>query len=348
MSYKNEKEQMNEEMKRHKNLVIKIIKITFIAFSVALVALAVTFVINLLNGGLFASKKDTVAPSISAREGTTVIGYLGESPTYKKYVVVSDDVDEEPELAINSSKVNIDEEGTYTVLYRAKDKAGNISNVFELTYVVKNKQYSKEKLMSMVADLAERKGITKNMSTIDQVKAIYKIINIDYNITFSTAGDLGESNIPNIDRDNWKTDWIEEGIRTLELYNAGEGVGDCYSFYAVSKAFFEYFGIKNIGIRRDTKIDDELDSNGNRKGTHFWHIVDVGGGKWYYYDATRLARPFNDGTKNACLITQEKLDSYVTSSGGTYFYKLAKTDECLDFSSAGITSFPKIGTNVIN
>ena len=346
MSYKNDREQMNEEMSQHKSRVVFAIKITFIVFAVALVALAVIFVVSLLRGGLFASDKDEMPPSLSAREGTTVIGYIGESPTYKKYVVVTDDKDEEPQLAINSSRVDINTEGSYPVLYQAKDKSGNKSKTLTITYVVKSKQYSEEKLMTLVADLADDLSITKSMSTVEQVKAIYNFVN--KKIMWSTASSLGESNIPNINRNNWKGDWVEEAIRTIELYNDGEGVGDCYSYYSVSKAFFEYFGIKHVGIRRDLTIDDQLDEDGDRKGTHFWLIVNIGNNKWYYYDGTRLAQPFNDGTRNACLITQNKLDSYVTTSGGTYFYKISKIDKCLDFSSSGISSFPKIATEVIS
>ena len=343
MSYRKDKEQMNEEMNLHKKRVMRVIEITFILFAVALLALAITFAVGLFKDGIFATEKDETAPSISAREGTTVIGYLGESPTFKKYVTVSDDVDEEPQLAIDSSKVDINKEGSYSVRYQAKDAAGNKSKVFTITYVVKNRQYSEDKLTSMIEELAKDLGITKNMSTVEQVRAVYNFVNNK----ISWSGGIGESNIPGIDRNNWKTDWIEEAIRTIELYNDGDCEGDCYSYYAVSKAFFEYFGIKHVGIRRDMSLDDQEDSNGDRKGTHFWLIVDIGGGKWYYYDGTRLARPFNDGTKNACLITQEKLDSYVTSSGGTYFYKISKTNACLDFSSAGISSFPKISTDTL-
>lgn len=345
MSYKKDKEQMNEEMNLHKQRVLLVIKITFIVFAVALVALAVTFVVNLVKGGLFAAEKDETAPIISAREGTTVIGYLGESPTYKKYVTVSDDKDDEPVLAIDSKNVDINTEGSYTVRYQAKDKSDNKSKVFTITYVVKNKAYSKDKLMDMVENLAKDLGITKSMSTVEQVKAVYNFVN--KKIMWSTASSLGESNIPNIDRNNWKVDWVEEAIRTIELYNDGEGVGDCYSYYSVSKAFFEYFGIKHIGIRRDLTLDDQVDEDGDRKGTHFWLIVNIGDSKWYYYDGTRLAQPFNDGTRNACLITQEKLDSYVTTSGGTYFYQISKIDKCLDFSSAGVSTYPKIATEVI-
>ena len=344
MSYKNEKEQMNEEMQQHKQKVMLAIKITFIAFAAALLALAVTFVVFLIKGGLFASGKDDTPPVIEARQGTTVVGYIGDAPTYKKYVTVSDDKDEEPKLAIDS-KVEINKEGRYTVRYQAMDKAGNKSEVFKITYVVKSKQYSEDTLMSLVAELADELGITESMSTVNKVKKIYSFVNTK--IMWSEASTLGESNIPNIDRDNWKSDWIEEAVRTIELYNSDSGVGDCYSYYSVSKAFFEYYGIKHVGIRRDKSLDYQEDSNGKRKGTHFWLIVDIGDGEWYYYDATRLRQPFNDGTHNACLITQDKLDSYVTTSGGTYFYKISKVNDCLDFSSAGITSFPKIGTEVI-
>lgn len=344
MSYNNEKEQMNKEMQTHKQRVMLVIKITFIVFAVALLALAVSIIISLVKGGLFNAGKDDTPPVIEARQGTTVVGYIGEAPTYKKYVTVSDDKDDDIKIEINSKSVDINKEGRYTIYYRATDKAGNRST-FEITYVVKSKQYSEETLMNLVAELASDLGITKNMSTVEQVKKIHKFVNEE--IMWSKASALGESNIPNIDRDNWKSDWIEEAVRTIELYNADSGVGDCYSYYSVSKAFFEYFGIEHVGIRRDKSLDNQEDSNGNRKGTHFWLIVNIGEGQWYYYDGTRLAQPFNDGTRNACLITQDKLDSYVTSSGGTYFYKISKTKDCLDFSSAGITSFPKIGTEVI-
>ena len=346
MSYKSDKEQWNEEMNLKKQRVLFVIKITFVVFAVALLALAVIFVVSLFKDGLFISAKDETPPSISARQGTTVVGYLGENPTYKKYVTVSDDKDDEPLLAIDSKAVDINTEGSYKVRYQAKDKSGNKSKVFVITYVVKNKAYSEDKLMTLVKDLASELNITKSMSTVEQVKAIYNFVN--KKIMWSTASSLGESNIPNIDRDNWKADWVEEAIRTIELYNAGEGVGDCYSYYSVSKAFFEYFGIKHVGIRRDTSLDDQVDEDGDRKGTHFWLIVNIGNNKWYYYDGTRLAQPFNDGTRNACLITQNKLDSYVTSSGGTYFYQISKTDKCLDFSSSGISKFPTIATEVID
>lgn len=337
MSYKNDKNKMNQEMENHKKAVMLVIKITFVVLAVAVVAFAVSLVMTLFKGDFFKSSKDTVAPTVQPREGSTVIGYLGEAPTYRKYVTVSDDKDASPELKINSESVDINKVGSYKVYYKAIDSAGNESKVLTITYVVKNGEYSDSKLMAMIEPLARELGMSNNMSKVELIGEIYSFVNSK----IRWSGGIGESNIPDIDRDNWKTDWQEEAIRTLELYNDGECEGDCYSYYAVSKAFFEYFDIKNVGLRRDMSIDEDY-------GTHFWQIVDIGGGKWYYYDGTRLAGEFSDGSKNACLITHEKLTSYKTSKNEDYFYKISKVPACVDYSSAGISTYPKIATEEIN
>ena len=278
------------------------------------------------------SKKDETPPKITATSGSTVVGYVGESPTYKRYVKVTDDTDENPQLAINNSKVDINKEGSYTVLYQAKDEAGNKSEIFKLTYVVKSKEYSEAKLMDMIAEKVDEIGITDGMS---KQKKVEKIFNYVHNL-FKYSDD---SNIPNIDRNKWKTDWIEEAIRTIK-----DEAGDCYSYYSLSKAFFEYYDIENIGIMRSP--DSTLE------GTHYWSVVNIGENgedRWYYYDATRLAGSFGDGSNSACLITQETLNTHKTSKGATDFYLMSKTSKYLDFSSAGgINSFPKIATEKIN
>jgi hypothetical protein len=84
----------------------------------------------------------------------------------------------------------------------------------------------------------------------------------------------------------------------------------------VSKAFFEYLGIENKGIQRDK-------SQSNMSGTHFWLMVNIGtaqNGQWYFYDATRLAGKFADGTSDACLRTLSELQSYKSSDGKSGFY----------------------------
>ena len=322
MSYNSDKIRMNRQINEKKNRLIFIIKITFIALFISLIVLVAVLCVSMM----FDEEAPIIKPAISG----DVIGYVGDAPTYKKYVIVTDNKDSDPLLEVDASAVNASKPGTYTVRYRATDSAGN-QTYYSLTYIVKSKAYSKDKLNSKIASFANSLGITKNMSKEEQIKRIYGFVN-------DVIGFNDKSNIVKINRDNWKQDWIEEAILTLEGYEEGDCKGDCYSYYSVSKAFFEYFGIKNIGLRRDKSLD-------KNHGTHFWHIVDVGNGKWYYYDATNLKGKFSDGTRNACLIPQAKLDSYEVTENNKYnFYQISKTEECVDYSSAGRTDYPTIAT----
>ena len=297
MSYKSDKERMRRDAIEYRKKVWNLIKITFFVFAFTLVLFCIAFVLG--TSWDKAAAKDTLPPQVIGPD--RVIGYVGDSPLYKQMVTVSDNADDNCVIEVNNSGVDINKEGEYTVYFRAKDASGNVSEIFTLTYVVKTKEYSRETLMALIGEKAEELGITKDMTKRQQVKKIYAFVNSKKAVSFTN-----ESNIPNIDRKNWITDWIEEAVRTLD-----SAEGDCYSYYSLSKAFFEYFGIKNEGIQRSAKSKDE--------GTHFWNIVEIEEG-WYYYDATSLKGEFDDGTNNACLITQSKLDSYVTSAGSTEFY----------------------------
>ena len=303
MSYKSDKERMKREASEYQGKVWFIIKITFIVFACLLVLFCVVFAMS--TTWEEPAPADTVAPEIVGPTGNKVVGYVGEKPLYKQMVGVRDNMDDAPVIEVNNKSVNIDKEGEYKVYFRAKDKSGNVSEVYTLTYVVKSKQYSKDTLMALVAEKADELGITFEMTKKEQVIKIYSYVNNKKTIEFTN-----ESNIPDIDRRNWEIDWVEEAIRAFDTEE-----GDCYTYYSLSKAFFEYFGIRNEGLQRSPESEEE--------GTHFWSIVEVEEG-WYYYDATRLAGKFSDGTRNACLITQSKLDSYETSKGGKEFYLLDK------------------------
>ena len=161
--------------------------------------------------------------------------------------------------------------------------------------------------------------LTGTQSTITPVDGYFTVPSDGY--LFVTGGNDTDTAI-------WMTwsDWTEEAVRTLESEE-----GDCYSYYSLSKAFFEYFGIENVGIRRSENYEDAEED-----GTHFWCVVNVEEG-WYYYDATRLAGTFDDGSRNACLITEAKLKSYRGSHGEDYFYKMIKP-----------VGFPQISTKELD
>ena len=112
--------------------------------------------------------------------------------------------------------------------------------------------------------------------------------------------------------------------------------GDCYSYYSVSKAFFEYLGIQNYGVQRS--------AGSEHSGTHFWNIVNVGtkdAPKWYYYDGTRLAGSFPAGAVAYCFTDAQK-DAYRTSANDGNrlgFYTLNKSE---------YADFPTIATEPIS
>ena len=308
------------------------VKISVALFAVLAVALSVFLIIEISNGAGWsntdngdidggASRDD--APVIVGPEGNVLYVSVGETIAYKSAVKVL--CDGKYTLDVTDNTVNNEVAGTYSVTYVAKNEQGDSSRL-TLKVVVTKSDYTYDMLKSVVEKLVPKLGITDSMTTAEKVRKIYEFVN-DPGKSASEAKIRfdDKSNIPNIDRSKWEGDWIEEAYRTLKPLADGAtrtDHGDCYSYYSASKAFFEYYGIENVGIRRN-------DSGSNMSGTHFWSMVNVGTGAnkvWYYYDATRLAGKFDDGSNECCLRTLEELTSYKASQSGQYgFYEFVKT-----------------------
>ena len=329
LSYKQDMKDYNADSQKRKNAVVLAIKITVVALTVMFLLTTVMVIVNMVGdssstnvGSDGSGGKDKTAPVIKLKQGDAIYAYVGEAVLLKNAVIVTDS--SEYKLEVDNSQVNLDVAGVYTVTYTATDTAGN-STVFKAKVVVTRKEYSYSTLMSLVEAKAKQLGITDTMTVQEKVFAVYDFVNSpsetksDATIYFSD-----ESMIPNIDRANWETDWVEEAARALTDINSDGKTdrGDCYTYYSVSKAFFEYLGIENKGIERDK-------SQSNMSGTHFWLMVNVGTAnnpQWYFYDATRLAGSFSDGTKNACLRTLSELQSYKSSDGKSGFYAFDASD----------------------
>ncbi len=341
MSYKNDMERFREEQNARRRTLTLIIKITVLALAVAILVTGVAAGITLLlnNDKPRGDDGDGGGSSsggfrITGPKGNTVTLMIGDKPLYKSYVTVSDP---NAQLEVNS-EADTSKAGTYKVRYTATNAAGKKAT-YTLTLIVSaDPTYTRERLMGMIAVKAEDLGISESMSKAEMVRRIYDYVK-DPSANSPDAARIyfsDESNTPSQSaqsgiRTGWETDWVEEAIRTLSM---GRMKGDCYTYYSVSKAFFEYFGIENIGIQRS--------ANSNHSGTHFWHAVNVGtkeAPRWYYYDATRLAGSFSDGTKDSCLITEEKLMSYKTSKGESGFYT---------FDKSQYKNFPKMETTPLS
>lgn len=318
MTYKQIMARFAKDNMRRRKQTVALIKITVCAFAACLLLLCVLLVVDLATGGVDTDRgdgKDRTPPVIKLIDGDCIYMYAGETVSFRDKVRVSDN---SGAVTLEfDSRVNVNTPGTYEVLYTATDSSGNVSKL-TVTVVVTKENYTYDMLMSSIESLSKRLGITSLSSKQKQVEAVYNYVNspdkskYEANIVFTD-----ESNIPDIKRSNWESDWVEEAIRTI---NSGEG--DCYSYYAVSKAFFEFLEIENMGIKRD-------ESESNMQGTHFWLMVNIGSAsaeKWYFYDPTRLAGEFSDGTNNGCLRTFAELEAYTPSNSDYYgFYAFDKS-----------------------
>ena len=346
MSYKSDMDYYNEQYTKHRKTVRMILKGTVIALAAAVLIAAVGIPISMWANGDFdrsTENEDAVEAdkqtklSIQGPSGNRVTVALGDTIAYKSFVTVVG-ASGTATLTVNNSGVNTAVPGSYQVVYTATDTAGNQAQ-YTLTLVISDGTdiYTRERLNNLIATKVQALGITDDMSTVQKVQAVYNYVKDPdagkdaANIYFSDTSNTPNQNRQNGIRTGWENDWIEEACRTLTMTRME---GDCYTYYSVSKAFFEYLGIENVGIQRSAGTSFE--------GTHFWQAVNVGtkdAPKWYYYDATRLAGKFSDGGSNSCLITEEKLQSYKTSKNESGFYT---------FDKNAYRNFPTIATEPLS
>ena len=330
MSYRSELETYNEEMSKRKKSVILAVKIVAILLALSLVATGALVIVDVASDN-FSSPSDDEGENnnsyISATQGSKVTVKQYSTPLYYSYVTV-DEKYLANELKIDSSNVNVDVPGKYSVIYRLLDENGKTLDTLKITVIVEEYNEAWVELEPLVAKKAEELGITKDMSKKDIVKKVYAFVNGGIPYTTTSKSHTGN------DRSKWEENWVKEALLTIKTMQ-----GDCYSNYSLSKAFFEYFDIENVGIMRD-------ENDGGLEGTHFWNVVNIGTEQnpaWYYYDATVLSSTgrFSDGTRNACLITLDKLWSYHSS-------KIEEGTACTTFYAFDPSKYPTVETTPLS
>ena len=225
---------------------------------------------------------DTQAPDITGVEDITI--YSGDAIAYRSGVIVTDDMDEAPRLNVDSSKVDLSTPGTYTAVYTASDASGNTATAEAVITVLEKKPgYVDVETINLTADELLKSIVDDSMTKHEQVKAIYKWMG-------SRMGYSGSSD---------KSDWMQEAYRTMT-----NRTGDCFSYFALCKLFFERLGIDNIDV---VKV-----KNHDRDSSHFWSLVSLDGGEnWYHFDTT----PRKGEGDNFCLVTDAFLDAYSAAHG---------------------------------
>ncbi|MCR4705380.1 MAG: hypothetical protein K5641_04885 [Lachnospiraceae bacterium] len=179
---------------------------------------------------------------------------VGDPIAYKKGITVTDNCEEGLTLLVDNSAVNVNKEGTYPVIYTARDASGN--EVTEETTITINPRQYDEGAVYAAADQIISSIIHEGMTGQEKARAIYNYVT--RNITF-----------------------IEHAEKVNLIQGAYTGLigkkGDCFSFACASKVLFDRAGIHNEFI---SKVPPRPTSS-----HHYWNIINVGDG-WYHFDAT--------------------------------------------------------------
>ena len=234
--------------------------------------------------------EDTQPPVISGVKDLTVA--VGESLSYRTGVTVTDNVDETVRLQVDSSGVNLSEPGEYQALYWAEDAAGNRAEVPVTVTVVAavtvddadtgatedvvesgNVEITQDGVNEL-ADEILAEITTPGMSQREKALAIYNYVH--NHIRYVGTSD--------------KSSWLVGAYVGFT-----RGSGDCYNYFACSKALLTRAGIPNVDLTR---------VGGNSR--HYWQLVDVGSG-YYHFDA--CPHP-NSYPLYSFLLTEEEVKAY--------------------------------------
>jgi len=197
---------------------------------------------------------DTAPPEIHGVRNLEV-GLYG-TLAYREGVSVTDDAGG-ASLEVDSSAVNTDAPGKYTVIYIARDGAGNETRVTATVTVLA----VSEEALAREADPILEAIILPGMSDTEKAQAIHTWIKS--NVTYTNTGD--------------KNSVWEGAYNGLTLYQ-----GDCYTFYALAKYLLERVGIASVDMHRVPEADTR----------HYWLALDLGEG-WHHFDACPVTQGFS-------------------------------------------------------
>ena len=237
--------------------------------------------------------EDREKPVISGTRD--LIAYVGDTAVaYYAGVAVSDNCGGEVSLHADYSAVDLTQEGVYPITYYATDHIGNIS-MTEVRLHVYKEEITLEMLYAEIDPIILQKGWA-DLSKVEQAKAIFWYVHTDAGISYVDTSD--------------KTDWIREAYLCQKNRK-----GDCFSYFALSKAFFERLGIENLDVQRLPGFTDD---------THYWSMINIASAgapaAWYHYDATRV----RGVTYSSALLTDAQINAFSEQRLFFYLYDVSK------------------------
>lgn len=216
---------------------------------------------------------DTSFPVFSEMEELKV--NLGQSVSYRKNITATDDRDGELAFTIDSSDVNLEEEGAYIIKYEATDSSGNTTTVERKIHVMSELVVNQELVDELAQEILD-KIFTDDMTPHEKIKAIY--FHVRRNVSYSHSSE---------------TDYLKAAYDAMTKRR-----GDCYNYFAYAKVLLDLAGIDNIPVERY-----------KGRSSHFWLLVNLGTG-WYHYDAS----PQSEDDPFRCFMkTDAQVQAYANS-----------------------------------
>lgn len=218
---------------------------------------------------------------------------------FYKGITVTDDYDKEPVVKVDDSGVDYTKAGTYDLVYRAIDKAGNIGTAkAKITINIPTEEITNTTPASSgdngtyhVGDGDPYALASKVLSQIqkgndvDTARAIFNWVHDTFWFRLLSG----------------TPDYEDAAYRGFTLHN-----GDCYVYYACCKMLLDAAGIPNM------RVDRSPARNGN---IHFWLLVQLNG-EWYHCDATE---GYNDHPGIWFMCTDDEInDQYHQFNGSLY------------------------------
>lgn len=221
--------------------------------------------------------KDIMPPELAGVRDLTV--YAGDEIAWLDGITAADDRDPAPGITVDSSAVDGNTPGTYEIIYTAADAAGNSSRAAAMVTVLeKGEGFVDIQTIYTAADERLAALLWEGATVEEQVRTIY-------NWARSALSYGGHSD---------RSDWRQTAYTMLTQYR-----GDCFGYFAVTKLLLERLGIPNIDVQKVRNSEKDSD--------HFWSLVSVDGGVYYYhFDAT----PRYGSGDDFCLVTDAFLDAY--------------------------------------
>ena len=208
--------------------------------------------------------------------------FIGDAIMYMDGITVTDDHDENPTIEVDTSEVNVTEEGYYPVTYIASDEHGNTSSTTVTIHmrIKPERYYEPEEIYELARQVIEDNDICDDsMSDMEKVLRITAWVNTHIHYTM----------------DSDKCDWTAGAYDVLTTM-----YGDCFNYMAMCRAMFGAMGIESITIERYPI----------NVSSHYWNLVKVDG-RWYHCDACVFLSMTE--LTYICLRTDAELDPYNNS-----------------------------------